>query len=301
MIRNIFLTVVFIAFALVGLNAQNYDIIYIMKDGNIVNRYNVNTEIDSIIFYNDIGEYETMYIMKNGSVVGQYNVNNDMDSIIFYQPTLPENTFIDDRDGNVYRYVTIGNQTWMADNLRYLPSVTDSTEVLDVPAYYVYRYGGTDVAEAKAHPNYTKFGVLYNWYAAMDGASASDTNPSGVRGVCPEGWHLPSNAEWTELTGAIGDASVVGGKLKETGTEYWKSPNSGATNEYEFNARGGGLHARIVGKFLDLKEIGYWWTTSTHEMFTGAPYVRFMWYDKASISEQYYDKPYGFSVRCVKD
>ncbi len=268
MIRNIFLFMAFFGLA-IGANAQSHDTMYIMKDGNVVAKYHVNNEIDSVIFYQPQGQ--------------------------------SGNTFVDDRDGNVYRFVTIGDQTWMADNLRYLPFVTDSTEILDTPAYYVYGYGGTDVSAAQAHPNYAKYGVLYNWYAAMNGEEPSTSNPSGVRGICPTGWHLPSSAEWIELIDVIGDASIVGGKLKETGTEYWYAPNEGATNEYGFNARGGGLHARATGKFLDYKTIGYFWTTTPHEVLTNSIYTAFVWYDKASILQQNYDKPYGFSVRCVRD
>ncbi len=100
MIRNIFLLMAFFGLA-IGANAQSHD---------------------------------TMYIMKDGDVVAKYHVNNEIDSVIFYQPQgQAGNTFVDDRDGNVYRFVTIGDQTWMADNLRYLPFVTDSTEILDTP------------------------------------------------------------------------------------------------------------------------------------------------------------------------
>ncbi len=246
---------------------------------------------------------DTMYIMKDGKVVSKYNVNTEIDSIIFYQPqTEPSNTFVDSRDGNVYRFVTLGNQVWMAENLRYLPYVTDAKEVLDSPAFYVQEYYGTDVDEAKAHPNYEKYGVLYNWHAVMNGEAHTDQNPSGVQGICPDGWHVPSDSEFVELTAALGiSLAQVGGKLKETGTEYWKYPNTGATNEFDFSARGGGLHTRLEGKFLDLKEIGYWWTTTIHNLFQNSAYVRFMWFDKASLVPQYYDKPYGFSLRCLKD
>ncbi len=268
MIRNIFLLMAFFGLA-IGANAQTHDTMYVMKDGNVVGKYNVNTEIDSVIFY---------------------------------QPQeQPSNTFVDERDGTVYHFVTIGDQTWMAENLRYLPFVMDSTVISDEPACYVYGYSGTDVAAAKAHPNYKKYGVLYNWHAAMDGASSSTSNPSGVKGACPTGWHLPSDAEWTELTDAIGDNSTGGGKMKETGTEYWKSPNTGATNELGFGARGGGLHKRAIGGYLDLRTIGYWWSTTQEEMFFNSCFVRYIWYDQAAIKRQFYDKPYGFSVRCVKD
>ncbi len=111
-------------------------------------------------------------------------------------PNNPKNTFTDSRDGNVYKFVKIGTQTWMAENLAYLPSVVGSaTGSETTPYYYVYGYDGTSVTAAKATSNYTTYGVLYNWPAAMGGFSSSSSNPSGVQGVCPAGWHLPSEAE----------------------------------------------------------------------------------------------------------
>lgn len=109
-------------------------------------------------------------------------------------------TFKDIRDGKVYKIVTIGSQTWMAENLAFLPEVYGPTvNSIMEPRYYVYGYEGTSVEDAKATTNYKTYGVLYNWSAAMSGSAGSDTNPSGVRGICPEGWHLPSDAEWTQL------------------------------------------------------------------------------------------------------
>src|SRR5690554_404167 len=144
-------------------------------------------------------------------------------------------TIKDARDNQTYRIVTIGSQTWMAENLKYLPSVVGPwTGSQTTPHYYVYGYNGTDVNVAKATDNYATYGVLYNWTAAMDGEASSTTNPSGVQGVCPAGWHLPSDAEWTELTDYL--TSDAGGKLKETGTTHWNSPNSRATNETGFTA-----------------------------------------------------------------
>src|SRR5690554_6700140 len=132
-------------------------------------------------------------------------------------------TIKDARDNQTYRIVTIGSQTWMAENLKYLPSVVGpETGSQTTPHYYVYGYNGTNVTDAKATANYNTYGVLYNWPAEMN--------------ACPDGWHLPSDAEWTELTDYLGGESVAGGKLKETGTTHWASPNTGATNETGFTA-----------------------------------------------------------------
>jgi len=96
-------------------------------------------------------------------------------------------TITDPRDGNVYRTVQIGKQCWLAENLKYLPAVCPATTTPDGSAlYYVYDYQGNSVSEAKATANYQHYGVLYNWPAAL--------------AACPPGWHLPSDAEWSELT-----------------------------------------------------------------------------------------------------
>ncbi|HOR61199.1 MAG TPA: FISUMP domain-containing protein [Bacteroidales bacterium] len=139
-------------------------------------------------------------------------------------------SFTDPRDNNTYRTVQIGNQIWMAENLKYLPSVVGpGTGSKTNPYYYVYDYVGTNVDAAKQSAIYTTYGVLYNWEAAKT--------------ACPTGWHLPSDAEWTILTNYLGGEAVAGGKLKETGTTHWNSPNEGATNETDFTALPGGNRA----------------------------------------------------------
>lgn len=210
-------------------------------------------------------------------------------------------TFIDSRDSAVYKTVTIGNQIWMAENLKYLPSVMDSSAISKtMHYYYVYGYDGTNVADAKATSNYSTYGVLYNWTAAMNGAKSRPTNPSGVQGVCPTGWHLPSDSEWTELTDYLGGANVLGagGKLKETGIAHWNNPNTGATNETSFTALSGGKR-QSDGTFSELGVEGYWWSAT--QQLADYAYFRFMSYNHNNVNEGYFNKALGFSVRCVKN
>src|SRR5574344_879069 len=208
-------------------------------------------------------------------------------------------TIKDARDNQTYRIVTIGSQTWMAENLKYLPSVVGpETGSQTTPHYYVYGYNGTNVTDAKATANYTTYGVLYNWPAAMNGAASSTTNPSGVQGVCPDGWHLPSDAEWTELTDYLGGTSDAGGKLKETGTTHWNSPNTGATNETGFTALPGGGRSN-KGAFDYIGSYGYWWSAT--ESGTNGAWLRGMGYNGGSVGRGYNGKELGFSVRCLKD
>ena len=204
-----------------------------------------------------------------------------------------------DLGGNHYAVVSVGNQEWMAENLKYLPSVVGAgTGSNTTPYYYVYGYDGTNVTDAKATVNYTTYGVLYNWPAAMAGSASSAANPSGVQGVCPTGWHLPSDAEWTELTDYLGGVSVTGGKLKETGTTHWNSPNTDATNETGFTALPGGYRL-YSGYFDNVGFNGYWWSAT--ESDASSAWYRSMDYSNSSVYRDYNYKELGFSVRCLRD
>jgi len=213
---------------------------------------------------------------------------------------LLNNGFTDIRDGNHYDVVTIGDQVWMAENLKYLPRVVGpGTGSQTTPYYYVYGYNGTDVNEAKATGNYTTYGVLYNWPAAMNSSASSSSNPSGVQGVCPAGWHMPSDAEWTELTDYLGGTTIAAGKLKETGTSHWIGPQADvANNETGFSALPGG-HRNPNGGFYIMGTRGYWWS-ATESSATNA-WHRNMYFSYSSVYKSSEFKEVGFSVRCVRD
>lgn len=276
-----------------------------MKTINTLKKVSLATFLTFVLSFSSVfAQNDTMYIMKSGAIVGQYNVNTEVDSVIFYKPTIEETTsgtFIDSRDGNEYNWVQIGDQVWMAENLAYLPSVNmvaDGSEDAAGSYYYVYGYDGTNVAEAKATDNYATYGVLYNWTAAMDGEASSTTNPSGIQGVCPAGWHLPSDAEWTELTDYLGGESVAGGKLKETGTTHWASPNTGATNETGFTALPGGYRLSN-GTFLNIGYYGFWWSATEGD--AARAWNRDMVYNFSGVGRDDLSKEVGFSVRCLRD
>ncbi len=205
-------------------------------------------------------------------------------------------TFTDSRDDKVYKTVVIGNQEWMAENLAYLPGVAGpGTGSETMPYYYVHGYDGTDVDAAKANPNYTTYGVLYNWPAAMNSASGSSSNPSGVQGVCPTGWHLPSDAEWTELTDYMGGKSD---KLKATGV-LWPYPN-GATNETGFTALPGGYRS-TNGDFSIIGYTGNWWSATEFGISGAGAYNHFITDSDKDVIRTFLNKENGFSIRCVKD
>lgn len=274
-----------------------------MNTINTLKKSSLATLLTFVLSFSSVfAQNDTMYIMKSGAIVGQYNVNTEVDSIIFYKPTIEETTngtFTDTRDGNEYNWVQIGNQIWMAENLKYLPSVVGpGTGSTTTAYYYVYDYDSTNVTDAKATANYTTYGVLYNWPAAMNGAASSTTNPSGIQGVCPTGWHLPSDAEWTQLIDFLSGEGVAGGKLKETGTTHWTYPNAGATNETGFTALPGG-YRYSDGTFYDIGDYGGWWS-ATERNATNA-WDRNMGNGNSGVGRSNDYKELGFCVRCVRD
>ena len=227
--------------------------------------------------------------------------------------TNPCGSLIDQRDGHEYSTVQIGSQCWMDENLAYLPSVNPSNVgSTTTPHFYVYGYQGTNVAAAKATSNYQIYGVLYNWPAVMDGASSSNSVPSGVQGICPAGWHLPSDEEWKILEGEVDSfygypdpewndlqyrGTDAGGNLKETGTTHWIAPNTGATNSSLFTALPGG-YRRHNGIFAYLEYNAYFWSSTLYGSYGCYRNLRG---DHANIGRLNFYKSYGYSVRCIKD
>jgi uncharacterized protein (TIGR02145 family) len=224
-----------------------------------------------------VAQTDTMFIMKSGAVVAKYNVNNQVDSVIFYKPTIKEptsGTFTDARDGNVYNWVKIGNQVWMAENLNYTP------------------VGGNSWCYNNITTNCNTLGRLYDWATIMNGDLSSTANPSGVKGVCPTGWHLPSDAEWTQLENYVG-VEAAGYKLKAT-SGWW--PSDG-TDEFGFKALPGGVYY-MDGIFEGLLD-GFWWSAT--EASSSTAMIRSLFYTDYVLGIGSSNKGYGYSVRCVRD
>lgn len=197
-----------------------------------------------------------------------------------------------DIDGNIYKTVQIGNQEWMAENLK-VTKYSDGTEInliessTDWSVYIDKAYCYYDNSSSNADT----YGALYTWSAAMNGDFSSNNNPSDIQGVCPDGWHLPSYTEWTELTDYLGGANIAGDKLKE----------SDATNETGFSARfGGGRYTDTNnGEFHNMNSGGYWWCSTENSEYW-AKYIR-MNNDNIIVDFEEYPKHYGYSVRCLKN
>ncbi len=195
----------------------------------------------------------------------------------------PFGTFKDSRDGRTYKTIGIGTQTWMAENLAWLPSVSPSkTGSEEEKYYYEYGYEGIIVIDALATTNYAAYGVLYNWPVALK--------------ACPSGWHLPTDAEWTKLTNFIG--TPAGGKMKEIGIRHWTSPNTGATNSSGFSTFPGG-NRDGNGDFEYLGLNADFWSASEND--ASKAWRRYLGYDSDGVYRNYDIKSYGFSARCLQN
>jgi uncharacterized protein (TIGR02145 family) len=202
-------------------------------------------------------------------------------------PTSLGNT-VKDKDGNVYNTKKIGIQVWMVENLKTtkyndgtpIPIVTDDSQWISLTTPAFCWYSNNEGIRNSG------FGALYNYYAVNTGK------------LCPEGWHVPTTAEWNILEDYIGGQSVAGGKLKQTGTSNWRSPNTGATDEFGFSALPGGGRIANNGYYRYINEEGNWWT-SNGSVNNGD--LRSINYDSPVLSFYTSSKRNGYSIRCIKD
>lgn len=217
-----------------------------------------------------------------------------------------------DADGNIYKTVKIGDQTWMAENLKAtmyadktpIPLVEDDVEWFD----FTRESLGFCWYENVLTHGYA-YGGLYTWAAATRAFEGISTIEEGVQGVCPDGWHLPSDDEWKQLEMHLGmsqaDADAEdwrgfdqGGKLKQEGNTYWDEPNSGATDEHGFNALPTGFRHGSA-EFMNLYQSTRMWTSTQNGY--GYAWYRELSFDRASVYRNYFGVYNGYSVRCVKD
>lgn len=216
---------------------------------------------------------------------GQYVI---IPGITVANPNFAPGANVKDKEGNTYTTVTIGSQRWMAENLKTtifndgtnIPLITNDNEwfnLITSPAYCWYDNDGVTYK--------TSYGAIYNGYAINTGK------------LCPVGWHVPTNAEWTTLSTYLGGDIVAGGKLKETGTTHWKSPNTGATNVTGFSALPGGHRYSV---FEGIGMFGLWWS-STETAGTGQIWIWQISYDETNLRSGDFIKNVGRSVRCLKD
>jgi len=254
----------------------------------------LNFSVDSIILQSD-GSHEvhlsngTTYTMVLGCMDPAYveydaAANTDDGSCA----TLASSCASPTMDGYTYSVVEIGDQCWFSENLRTTVYADDSAipEVTGNSAWYGLNTGARCDYQNDA-ANVTTYGRLYNWYAVNNGS-----------GLCPSGWHVPTDGEWTNLKNYIssqGFSGMVGTALKSTAG--WSGSGNG-TDDFGFSALPGGLRYDNVGVFYDVGGYGYWWSSSPSG---GDAWRRALKYDPPGFYRYNDDPRNGFSVRCLRD
>jgi len=185
--------------------------------------------------------------------------------------------------------IVIGTQQWMSMNLDVafyrngdpIPQVTDPTAWAGLTTGAWCYYNNDPILG-------NKYGKLYNWYAVND-----------PKGLAPQGWHIPSDAEWTTLVNTLGGELVAGGKMKEPGTVNWTAPNEGADNSSGFAVLPGGNRTNNNGTFLNVGNNGSWWSAT--EFNSSNAWSRGLTYSFGGVGRGANNKRGGFSVRCLRD
>ena len=216
---------------------------------------------------------------------------------------------VKDVDGNEYNTVQIGGQCWIQENLRTThfadgTAISIGTTASETTPYY-YDYSSYDI------PLETR-GYLYNWTAAMNGAASNNVNPSGVQGICPNGWHLPSDAEWTQLTNYVGSRSeYTCGSISDniakalSSTEGWRgSSNTCAIGNNPNTNNASGFKAIPAGycygtSYSGASDSTYFWSST--EIGNYSVYTRTLRYDDATMAQSNYNRANGLSVRCLRN
>ncbi|MFH1196790.1 MAG: FISUMP domain-containing protein [bacterium] len=222
------------------------------------------------------------------------NAISIMSIFLFCISTLPElysqngsmietDSTIIDYDGNVYHTISLGDQVWLKENLSSV-HYSDGTPIPGVLAY--------NNSDSLANI----YGMLYTWDAAMN----NSTTP-GVQGVCPCGWHVPTDAEWKATENFLGGASVAGGAMKDAGAVFWQTPNTGATNSSGLTILPAGEYDGHSSpkKFQLLDQYAVFWT-STQISNTKAR-EKYLSFDNAAVKTFDWFKDLNYSIRCVKN
>ena len=221
----------------------------------------------------------------------------------------PCGTTISDIDGNSYNTVLIGAQCWTKENLRVrrynngTSILFDATggsggssttwQILTIGAHTIYANDSTTTPS-----NRTKYGYLYNWYAAKGIYTTGNIASTDTLNICPSGWHVPTDADWTTLTTELGGESVAGGKMKSVGTSFWNSPNTEATNSSGFSVLPGG-YRNSDGSFSFIRVFAFFWSAT--EDANGNAWNRGLYYNDGYVDRNGDYKSVGASVRCLRD
>ena len=200
-----------------------------------------------------------------------------------------------DIDGNMYKTVIIGNQQWMAENLK-TSKYNDGTVIANVSNTIGWSEltNGAWCYYNNEEVNKVRYGKLYNWYVI-------EANSNAKKNICPNGWHIPSNSEWKTLLDFLEGKSVAGIKMKEAGSKNWYPSNIESTNTSLFTALPGGKRSND-GQFLDVGYAGYAWSSPISSgSSTLIPVSLGLSYDKSIVNIDTVTKNHGNSIRCIKD
>jgi uncharacterized protein (TIGR02145 family) len=195
---------------------------------------------------------------------------------------------VTDIEGNTYKTVRIGNQVWMAENLR-TSTFSDGTEIPfaeNADRWNELTSAGHCWYNNDEAANKDTYGALYNYFSVSSSS------------LCPAGWHVPSKEEWQKLRDVLGDSITAGGKLKEEGTLHWNTPNTGAVNSYGFTALPAGIRY-YEGTFDTDSFFTAFWSSTESDNENGW-YLSLNYIDAVASMKRIY-KNYGFSIRCIKN
>lgn len=228
--------------------------------------------------YNTTTRTVLVNVIPNGTSSANFNENLSYGVVV-------------DADGNAYKTIEIGDQIWMAQNLRTtifqngdaIEAVTSNAEWTALSGAAYCNYENSDSLDDLA-----TYGRLYNWFAIND-----------PRNIAPEGWHVATQEDWDELARELGGDASAGGPLKEAGLHTWNSPNTAASNSSGFTALPSGRREYSDGRFINRGFNGFWWTNSPYN-------PDYSWYYQLNYDFGYllaanFHKQYGFTVRCVKN
>ena len=223
-------------------------------------------------------QIDTLYVIDSIQVI---------DTIYVYSTVIP-GAGVTDVDGNFYKSTIILDQEWMSENLRTTKYKDGSTIQLaeDNNTWSSGETGYWSFYDNNSGLN-SPYGKLYNWYAIADS-----------RGICPQGWRVPSAADWQKLVDHLGGENIAGASLKEKGTAHWRYPNAGANNLTGFSGLPGGGRGSS-GEFVSFQVFGRYWTGTAVDAFNA--YGRDLLYDQTWFNESQYNKHFGFCIRCIKD
>jgi uncharacterized protein (TIGR02145 family) len=235
---------------------------------------------------------KSTYYFRVKSIVDQDTAYGSSKSFVTTGPGSSQVTFNSDRtygtvedvDGNIYRTIVIGAKTWMAENLR----TTRFSDGSSIPFHAAASYWSDSASLGYSWYNNDSviYGAFYNWNTVNTGK------------LCPAGWHVPSNSEWSELITETGGENSAAASLKEKGTEHWIASNPAATNESGFTALAGGYRTSL-GLYNNIKHYAYFWTATENTAYDA--FCRFIYCEFESVNQTASTKLSGLSVRCVKD